>query len=359
MRLAELVGALSLGIDLGFGQPMEHVLRQCLIALRLADRLALADADRATVYYTSLLVNVGCHTDAYEQAKWFGDDIALKSAKYDHEPGSLGDVVASMRLIGSGSPPIGRIRAGIDLARNRAGVSGMIVMHAQLAGQLAAQLGLSDDVVSALVGSYEQWDGKGLPGELAGEEVPQASRIALIAEYLEVAHRTGGVTAAVALAEQRAGRMFDPMLASCVCDDDGSIFDGLDGAGTWAAVIDAEPSLTRRLDSVRLRCRAPCDRDLRRSQVTVHPGSRTTGLRARCGGSLERGTRRRRHRDVAAGRARAGLRSSRRVELHLGQARAAQRRRVGTGPHAAVLHRADAQAVRGAGTTGADRGRLP
>ena len=35
-RLAELVAALSLGVDLGFGQPMEHVLRQCLIALRLA-----------------------------------------------------------------------------------------------------------------------------------------------------------------------------------------------------------------------------------------------------------------------------------------------------------------------------------
>jgi hypothetical protein len=38
-RLAELVAALSLGIDLGFGQPMEHVLRQCLIALRLAERM--------------------------------------------------------------------------------------------------------------------------------------------------------------------------------------------------------------------------------------------------------------------------------------------------------------------------------
>jgi hypothetical protein len=32
VRLAELVAALSLGIDLGFGQPMEHVFRQCLIA---------------------------------------------------------------------------------------------------------------------------------------------------------------------------------------------------------------------------------------------------------------------------------------------------------------------------------------
>ena len=67
-RLAELVAALSLGIDLGFGQPMEHVLRQCLIALRVADRAGLDEQGRAAVYYTALLINVGCHTDAHEQA---------------------------------------------------------------------------------------------------------------------------------------------------------------------------------------------------------------------------------------------------------------------------------------------------
>lgn len=44
VRLAELVGALSLGIDLGFGQPMEHVLRQCLIAVRIAERVGLDEA---------------------------------------------------------------------------------------------------------------------------------------------------------------------------------------------------------------------------------------------------------------------------------------------------------------------------
>jgi hypothetical protein len=49
VRLAELVAALSLGIDLGFGQPMEHVLRQCLIALRLAERIGLEDPARSGV----------------------------------------------------------------------------------------------------------------------------------------------------------------------------------------------------------------------------------------------------------------------------------------------------------------------
>src|SRR6185503_19258996 len=88
VRLAEIVAALSLGIDLGFSQPMEHVLRQCLLALRIAERVGLSENDRAAVYYTALLVNVGCHSDAHEQAKWFGDDIALKATKFDYEPRS-------------------------------------------------------------------------------------------------------------------------------------------------------------------------------------------------------------------------------------------------------------------------------
>src|SRR5262245_12601346 len=85
VRLAELVAALSLGVDLGFGQPMEHVLRQCVISLRLAEVMEMSDQDRFVVYYGGLLVNVGCHADAHEQAKWFGDDIALKSTKYTRD----------------------------------------------------------------------------------------------------------------------------------------------------------------------------------------------------------------------------------------------------------------------------------
>ena len=36
VRLAELVASLSLATDLGLGQPQEHVLRQSVIARRLA-----------------------------------------------------------------------------------------------------------------------------------------------------------------------------------------------------------------------------------------------------------------------------------------------------------------------------------
>lgn len=49
MRLSELMAALSFSTDLGLGQPMEHVLRSCLIALRLAQMvyvLGQAGSDR-------------------------------------------------------------------------------------------------------------------------------------------------------------------------------------------------------------------------------------------------------------------------------------------------------------------------
>src|SRR3954464_14429044 len=95
-RPAELGGALSPGIDLGFSQPMEHVLRQTLIALRLGEALGLDEEERAVVYYTALLINVGCHSDAHEQAKWFGDDIAMKAGKYDHELRSIRSALSGL-----------------------------------------------------------------------------------------------------------------------------------------------------------------------------------------------------------------------------------------------------------------------
>ena len=244
VRLAELVAALSLGIDLGFGQPMEHVLRQCLIALRLAERIGLDEEARAVVYYTALLVNVGCHTDAHEQARWFGDDIALKSGKYDHEPTSPRAAAAAMRRLGSGNPPLHRFRVGLEFVLSgRKEVDDMMAHHAAIARSLGDELGLPVEVAEALGAAYEQWDGRGWPAGLEGEAVPRAARLAQLGEYLEVAHRVGGVEAAKALARKRGGRQFDPALAALVCAEADMLLSDLDSVGTWDAVIEAEPAL--------------------------------------------------------------------------------------------------------------------
>src|ERR1700752_3180737 len=146
---------------------MEHVLRQCLIAMCIAEPNGLGDEVRACVYWTALLVNVGCHADAHEQAKWFGDDITLKSGKYAHELGSVRGALAAMRLVGAGNPPLHRFRVGLEFA-----FSG----HRQLDGMIAQ-----------------------------------------LAEFTEVAPRVGGIAGATAVARRRAGRQFDPALAALLC----------------------------------------------------------------------------------------------------------------------------------------------
>jgi HD-GYP domain-containing protein (c-di-GMP phosphodiesterase class II) len=244
VRLAELVAALSLGIDLGFGQPMEHVLRQCLIALRLCEFVDLDEDDRAAVYYTALLVNVGCHSDAHEQTRWFGDDISLRSTKYDYEPFTVRDTIGMLRRIGAGNPPLHRVRTGLEFAfAGRRDLDGMLAAHSRLARALGEELGLPATVLDALAGSYERWDGRGWPDGVAGEAIPLAARVVQLAEFVEVAHRCGGVDGAREVAERRAGTQFDPMLVSALCADIEKAFHGIDEVGSWSAVIDSEPAL--------------------------------------------------------------------------------------------------------------------
>ena len=220
VRLAELVAALSLGIDLGFGQPMEHVLRQCLIALRLAERTRARRGERAVVYYTALLVNVGCHTDAHEQAKWFGDDIALKADKYDHELAERARR-RSRRCACSarGNPPLHRFRIGLEFALSgHRELDGMIAHHAAMARALASSSGCPTRCWTRSAASYEQWDGRGWPGELRGDAVPIAARIAQLAEFVEVAHRIGGVDGGDGARPQAARRRSSTRRSStCSC----------------------------------------------------------------------------------------------------------------------------------------------
>jgi HD-GYP domain-containing protein (c-di-GMP phosphodiesterase class II) len=251
LRLAEIVAALSLGVDLGFGQPMEHVLRQTVIALQLADRVGLDDDERAVVYYSALLLNVGCHSDAHEQAKWFGDDIRLKATKYEHDIHSARGALAMVALLGAGNPPLHRFRVGLEYALGgHREVDHMIEQHSALARRLAAELGLSDAVQAAVGSSYEQWDGKGWPGERSGADVPIAARIVQLSEFVEVAHRLGGVAAATALADKRSGSQFDPELAALLARDADAILGAVDAESSWEQVIASEPALGVVLDDV-------------------------------------------------------------------------------------------------------------
>ena len=183
-------------------------------------------------YYTALLVNVGCHTDAHEQAYWFGDDIAMKATKYDHEPFSVGDVAAMVRLLGSGGTPLHRVRVAFDFAiSGRKEVDGMIAQpRAAGRGRWPSELGLPDAVLDAVGASYERWDGKGWPGAARrARRSRSASRIAQLAEFVEVAHRTGGIEAAHAPSPSAArGSSSTRGSSALLVADAEKVFHGLD-----------------------------------------------------------------------------------------------------------------------------------
>jgi HD-GYP domain-containing protein (c-di-GMP phosphodiesterase class II) len=247
VRLAELAAALSLGIDLGFGQPMEHVLRQCLIALRLAEGLGLEAEERSTVYYTALLVNVGCHTDAHEQAKWFGDDLKMKSGKYEGEVFARGQrpPVKGLLKLGAGRPPLHRFRLGLEfMLYGHRELSGMISHHAAIARVLAEQLELPVTVQVAVGASYERWDGLGWPDGLGGNDIPIAARLALASEFVEVAYRVGGMAAVERLARERRGGQFDPAISDLLLAEGAALLAGIESVAAWDAVIGAEQALT-------------------------------------------------------------------------------------------------------------------
>ena len=246
VRLAELVATLSLGTDLGLGLPMEHVIRLTLISLRLADLLGLDESVRREAYYSGLLAWVGCHTDAYEQAKWFGDDIAVKREGRFFDSARPAQAAAfAVHSIGVGRSPLARLGVWARLpatARHQALVE--LENHWRGADQLAVQLGLGPEIRRSLRESFERWDGRGFGG-LSGDAITVTARLVILADVVAAYQATRGPAAAVSVARERAGTQFDPDLVEAFCANAGEVLAGLSAADNWDRIIDAEPSLGR------------------------------------------------------------------------------------------------------------------
>lgn len=244
VRLAEIVASMSLATDLGLGQPMEHVMRSCIVGLRLADLLELEDSERAVVYYVALLAWVGCHADSHEQAAWFGDDIALRADRHEADLVGLPAAKFVIGHVGRGRPPLRRaLLAGALLTGNRDVIAAMEMTHCLIAGQLALRLGLGDRVHDGLQDVFERWDGKGLPRALEGDEIALSARIVELADIAEVFRRIGGLDHALEVARRRRGTQFDPKLVDLLIAEADSVFAGLEDETSWTRVIESEPAL--------------------------------------------------------------------------------------------------------------------
>ncbi|MDN5797459.1 MAG: HD domain-containing protein [Intrasporangium sp.] len=241
-RRAELLAALSMAIDLGLGQPMEHMLRAALISTRLADRLDLGPDQRATVYYVSLVSWIGCHADSHEYARYFGDDIDTRAASYQVEWAGLPFLQLLVHRVGRGRPAPQRAwLVGDVLTRGRGDFVAMIRSHCTSAGLLATEVGLPADVTRALSNTFERWDGKGMPDGLRGADIAIEMRVAQLADVAEVWLRTHGVDACLDMVRSRRGRQFDPEVADAFLAERATWMELLALDDVWRATLEQDP----------------------------------------------------------------------------------------------------------------------
>src|SRR5581483_7165536 len=183
--------------DLGMGQPMEHALSTCALAVRLGESLGMAEAELREVYYQALLRYIGCNAQTYEMAGLFGDELALRREFAAVDTGRLPDVVALaarfIRQAHAGVPP-----AGLDqlVAEALGALPGLMKEsfsgHCEVAQRLAERLGFGEGILRALGQLYERWDGHGLPSGLKGPEVAPSVRVVTLAQDVVTFHRLGG-----------------------------------------------------------------------------------------------------------------------------------------------------------------------
>jgi HD-GYP domain-containing protein (c-di-GMP phosphodiesterase class II) len=249
LRRAELLAAISLAIDLGLGQPMEHMLRSALIATRTAERMGLDAQQRATVYYANLVGWIGCHADSHELSALFGDDIAFRADTYSVDRTGLPFLRLMIGHIGRGLPSWERgVRSVAFVLTARNQVASLIHSHCSSAGVLSDRMGLDRQVGESLAYVFERWDGRGMPKGARGEDIPIEIHLVQMADVVEVHLRTGGLERALEVVRSRRGTQFSPAVADAFERDAPAIVDGLLEMDVWSAALAQAPDRDRTLD---------------------------------------------------------------------------------------------------------------
>ena len=243
LRLAEAVAVLSLATDLAMGLPLEHGLRTALLALRTAQAMGLSEDDQVTVFYAGVLHFAGCTAESEIDARFFGDELIARPQMLEVQLGSRWELVArATRTAHQGRAPL--TRAAVMARSAFGGIAEFrkwAASHCDVARLLGARMGFSEQIQLALRHLYERWDGKGMPGELRGEQVPLAVRLMQVAQDADIAFQRGGAELASSLLAERAGSGLDPQAVAAFLAVGDQVYEGLDAPSIWDYALLAEP----------------------------------------------------------------------------------------------------------------------
>jgi HD-GYP domain-containing protein (c-di-GMP phosphodiesterase class II) len=214
LRLADLLGGLSIAADLGFGLPPEEAMRSCLIGTALARDQGLAEDVVADCFYTALLMHLGCSALSHESNVAFGDDRGVMAAAAKTNVADPTDFVTTfLPELTRGMSPAARARIErYTLAHGAEFGRKFDTGTCEVASSTAKRVGLGEGVQRALREAVEWWNGEGPPRGLHGEEIALPARIGRVAADAARFDHIGGRDAAIDALRRRSGTILDPAL---------------------------------------------------------------------------------------------------------------------------------------------------
>jgi HD-GYP domain-containing protein (c-di-GMP phosphodiesterase class II)/DNA-binding CsgD family transcriptional regulator len=241
LRLAELIGSVSLATDLGTGQPPGHALRTSVIATAIAEAIGCSPDEIRTVQQFALLRFLGCTSDAAETAAMVGGDELAYNAAMAHV--LMGTAQAMMlehvRSVAPGQPRMRRLRLVARTLADPKGGQRSLTTHCEVAVMLARRIDLVPSVVDALAHAYERWDGKGYPDRLAGDAVPLAVRVVVVARDVDLA--VGLRIDPLGWTNERRGRAYDPAVVDAFERAGRDVLAELEDGDEWELALAREP----------------------------------------------------------------------------------------------------------------------
>ena len=247
LRLAELLGSLSLVTDLARHHPPEEALRAGVLATTIARDLGLDTETISQVFYTALLRYVGCTAPMHEYT------AAMGAAEVDIR--ARGDMVdftnprEALRFLVSIGSTVPAWRKPVYWAATlaRAGSVQKVGVQAdcEVARRMAARFRLPNAVGESLYQCFERWDGHGLPLGISGEAISLPARLTCLAFAAVMFHEVGGRQIAVDAVRRWSGRSLDPELAEAFLHRSDALLEAIEGEDVWLDSLACEPSPQR------------------------------------------------------------------------------------------------------------------
>ena len=214
IRLSELLGALSHALDLVEGQPAGHCVRCCFIGVYIGREIDLSEEQIWELYYTLLLKDLGCSSNAARICRLFlTDDLSFK-----HDAKTIdGSLPQALRFVlshtGLKSGLTERFRSLVHVFLNTGKIERELIetrchRGAEIARRMRFPRRRGGHPESRR--AFRRWRPAARP---RGRGDPVYARIALLAQVVDVFQTANGIEGAQRRSS-RAGGWFDPRLAA-------------------------------------------------------------------------------------------------------------------------------------------------